>query len=266
MTESKLNAIDNIGKGTPRPIVRRAIVGALYGLLAGTAFVLISAFIDVLLHPNLPLGVDWTLVPTRWILIGLGLALIGALTCLFKETWAGLLAGAITAGLLALTSALFLSPTNAALKVMVVVFTLAPIAVMSLPIAWILRRLAERHALALYSQRAMARIAMLVLLAVALGAAGGYFMKMSRNSASAVNYLNDALQSANVNGDQELSELPALHEHTGMRYKLFQKKSEVSTEGYDVRAEYEDGYTVQCTVVVYPGFNTFLSTCKSNEK
>ncbi len=263
MTESNLNTID---KGTPRPIVRRAIVGALYGLLTGTAFVLMSAFIDVLLHPNLPLGVDWTLTSTRWILIGLGLALIGALTCLFNETWAGLLAGAITAGLLALTSALFFSPTNTALKVMVLVFTLAPIAVMSLPVAWVLRRLAERHAVALYSERSIARIALLILIAVALGAAGGYFMKMSRNAATAVNYLHDTLQSANVGETEEISALPGFQEHAGMRYKLFQKTSEASTEGYDVRAEYEDGYTLQCTVVVYPGFNTYISDCESNGK
>jgi len=266
MTESSLNVIDKIDKGTPPPIVRRAIVGALYGLLTGTAFVLMSAFIDVLLHPNLPIGVDWTLTSTRWILIGLGLALIGALTCLFNETWAGLLAGAIAAGLLALTSALFLSPTSTALKVMVLLFTLAPIAVMSLPIAWILRRLAERHAVALYSQHSIARIALLILTAVALGAAGGYFMKMSLDASTAVRYFHDALQSANVSETEEISVLSGFQEHTGMRYKLFQKTSEASTEGYDVRAVYEDGYTLQCTVVVYPGFNTYISDCESNGK
>jgi len=265
MKESSLNAIDQIDKGAPRPVVRRAIVGALYGLLTGTAFVLMSALVDILLHPNLPLGVDWTLTSTRWVLIGLGLTLIGALTCLFKETWAGLLAGAITAGLLALTSALFLSPTATALKVMVVLFTLAPIAVMSLPIAWILRRLAERHALALYSERSIARIALLTLIAVALGAAGGYFMKMPRDASTAVNYFHDALQFASVSEMEEISALPGFQEHTGMRYKLFQNASEASTEGYDVRAEYEDGYTLQCTVVVYPGFNTYISACDSEK-
>jgi len=190
----------------------------------------------------------------------------GALTCLFNETWAGLLAGAVTAALLALTSALFVSATNTALKVMVLVFTLPPIAVMSLPIAWILRRLAERHAVALYSERSMARIALLILIAAALGAAGGYFMKMPPDASTAVNYLHDALQSANKSETEEISTLPGFQGHTGTRYKLFQKASETSTEGYDVRAEYEDGYTLQCTVVVYPGFNTYISECESNGK
>ena len=65
---------------------------------------------------------------------------------------------------------------------------------------------------------------------------------------------------------EKISELPGWQEHAGMRYELFQKKSEASTEGYDVRAEYEDGYILQCTVVVYPGFNTYLSSCESNDK
>ena len=266
MSERTLPTVDAIDKSAPRPLVRRAIVGALYGLLTGTAFVLMSAFIDVLLHPNLPLGVDWTLMSTRLVLIGMGLALIGALTCLFNETWAGLLAGAIAAGVLALTSALFLSPTTTALKVMVVLFTLAPMAVMSLPIAWILRRLAEKHAAALHSERPAARIALLMLIAVALGAVGGYFMKMPQDASTAVNYFHEALQSANVSERDEINALAGFQEHTGMSYKLFQEVSEASTEGYDVRAEYEDGYTLQCTVVVYPGFNTYISDCKSNGK
>ena len=74
-----------LDKSMPRLTLKRVLVGALYGLLTGTAFVLMSAFIDALLHPDLPIGVDWTLMSRRWLLIGLGLALIGAVTCL--KTW-----------------------------------------------------------------------------------------------------------------------------------------------------------------------------------
>ena len=130
------------------------MVGALYGLLTGTAFVLMSAFIDVLLHPDLPLGVDWTLMSTRWILIGLGLALIGAADLPVQRNMGGLLAGAIAAGLPRIDQCIVSFPHHVGVKSDgAVLFTLAPIAVMSLPIAWILRRLAERHALALYSER-----------------------------------------------------------------------------------------------------------------
>lgn len=266
MFESKLPVTDAPPTGTRLQKIQRSMVGAVYGLLAGTAFVLMSAFIDSLLHPDLPLGVDWSLIASRWSLIGLGLALIGALTSFFDETWAGLLAGAVTAGLLALTSALFLSSTNAGLKLMVLIFTLAPIAVISLPIAWILRRLVESHAHALYLTQSPARITLLVLIAVALGATGGYFMKMSPNAVTAVRYLHDALQIMEADPKQEISQLTGWQEHAGEDYKLYQKESALSTEGYDVRAEYPDGYKVQCVVVVYPGSNPYLLSCESIKK
>gem|GEM_PF-1164349 len=246
--------------------IQRAMVGAFYGLLAGTAFVLISTFIDLLLYADLPLGVDWPFVAIRWTLIGLGLALVGGLTCFFSETWAGLLAGAVTASLLALISALVVSQTTAALKAIVLVFTLVPAAAMSLPIAWLFRRLAEGHVFALHLEQPIARIARLVLIAIVLGAGFGYFAKMSRREVSALRFMQETLQSMEESPKPPLRDLPGLQEHAGMQYKLFQKKSDFSTEGFDVRAEYTDGYIVQCVVVVYPGSNPYLSSCESGKK
>ena len=266
MFESISPVINTFEEDTRPQKIRRAMVGALYGLLAGTAFVLMSAFIDLLLYPDLPLGVDWSPVAVRWLLIGLGLALIGALTCFFSETWAGLLAGAVAAGLLALTSALFFSPTTTALKVIILLFTLVPAAAMSLPIAWIFRRLAARHVHALQLKQPAARIAGLVLTAVVLGVGFGYFAKMSQREVRALRFMHEALQTMAENPKQQLRDLPDLHQHAGMDYKLYQKESALSTEGYDIRAEYADGYKVQCVVVVYPGSDPYLSSCESSNK
>ena len=262
MFETRLSATEASPNEMRLQKIQRTLVGAFYGLLAGTAFVLISGFIDLLLYPDLPLGVDWSLVVVRWILIGLGLALIGGLTCFFSETWAGLLAGAVCASLLALTSALLFSPTTTAMKLIVLMFTLVPTASMSLPIAWIFRRLAERHSHALRMGQPATRITWLVLITVALGVGLGYFAKMSSREVSAVRYLHEALQTLEESPKQQLRDLAGLQEHAGMEYKLFQKKSGSSTEGYDVRAEYRDGYIVQCVVVVYPGSSPYLSSCE----
>ena len=263
MFESTSPVAESSDNDTRLQKIQRAMVGALYGLLAGTTFVLMSTFIDLLLYSDLPLGVDWSIFASRWALIGLGLALIGALTCFFSETWAGVLAGAVAASLLALTSALFSSPTTAALKLIVLLFTLVPAAAMSLPIAWIFRRLAESHALALHLEQSTARIARLVLIAVVLGAGFGYFAKMSRREVSALRFMHEALQTMDESPKPQLRDLPGLREHGGMEYKLFQKESNLSTEGFDVRAEYNDGYIVQCVVVVYPGSSPYLSSCES---
>lgn len=261
MTESSLNAIDNIDKGTPSPIVRRARVGALYGLLTGTAFVLMSAFIDLLLHPDLPLGVDWTLMSTHWILIGLGLSVIGAATCWWNETWQGLLSGAVVSGAIALISSLFDSQIGVGVKLIVLVFTLMPVAVMALPIAWILRRLAERHALALQSEQPAARLAWLMLIAVVLGAGSGYFTKMSSRGVEVTRYVHELLQNP-VDENNPIRNIEELQAHQGVPYKLYQTRSKFSTEGYDIRVEYQDGFVLQCVAVLYPGRDPYISTCK----
>jgi hypothetical protein len=262
MFESIQPIIDSSDNNTRLQKTQRSLIGALYGSLAGTAFVLTSGFIDIFLYPDLPLGINWSLVAARWAWIGLGLGLIGALTSFFEEIWAGLLAGAVSASMLALVSALFSASTTAGIKVIVLVFTLVPAAAMSLPIAWTLRRLAEKHALALHLKQPALRIAILILIAVAFGAGFGSFAKMSRSELAAVRFLHEELQAARLN---KISQLPGFQEHMGMEYKLFQKESEVSTEGYDVSARYADGYGIKCVVVVYPGSNPSLSYCESDE-
>jgi len=237
------------------------MVGALYGLIAGAAFTLVSVFIDLLLYPDLPLGVDWSAFAYRMCAIALGLALIGAMTCWWSETWQGLLSGAAVSAALALIVALFSSEVGTGIKLMVLVFTLMPVAAMALPIAWILRWLTERHAAALLVKGSFARIARFILLAIALGAAGGYFMKMSPRGVKVTRYVHGLLQ----NPSQEknpISRAPGVQERLNIPYTLYQKQSESSTEGYDIRIEYEDGYVLQCLAVLYPGRDPYISACQ----
>ena len=260
-----MNTNEQTGNDARKIYIRRTLTGAIYGFLMGTAFVIVSAFINIWLYPGLPMGVDWDQVLVRWFLIGLGLTLIGALTCLFAEKFHGLLAGSVTAGLLILTTALFLSSTGAGAKFVVLIFVLAPIAVMALPVVWLLRRLMERHALALQMNRSFLRIALLMLTAVSAGAFGGYFMKMSRSALISVQMVHENLQAAPQNRNDEVSQTAGLQEHAGMRYSLFQRASTTSTVGFDIRAEYEDGYKAQCVVVVYPGTPPYIRSCEAVE-
>jgi hypothetical protein len=252
---------EEIKNNTRATYIRRALTGALYGFLMGTAFVIVAAFINVWLYPALPIGVEWEQALLRWLLIGLGLTLIGALTSLFSETFPGLAVGAIAAGVLALTAALYISSTGTGLKLMVLIFLLLPIAAMSLPIVWFIRFLMQRHTLALHMKRSVLRIALLVLVAVSAGAFAGYFMKMSSSALRAIQSLQENIQAA-ASQDNPISETPGFKEHSGMRYVLFQKPSSTSTVGFDVRAEFEDGYSIQCVVVSYPGSPTFLRSCE----
>jgi len=245
----------------PLARIKRAMLGAMYGFLSGTAFVFIAAFIDVWLNPDLPLGVDWSVFGTRLFFIGLGLALVGAVTCWWDETWQGLLSGSVTSAALALTFALFSSEVEAGMKIVVLAFILVPIAAMTLPIVWLLRRLTERHAVALHSGMRNARIAGLVLFAIALGAGGGYFMKTPASKLEATRFVHTLLQNPSAEKNP-ISKVDGVQERVEVPYKMYQSFSAFSAEGYDVRIEYEDGFIVQCIVLLYPGSDPYLSTCQ----
>jgi hypothetical protein len=241
------------------------LVGALYGFLIGNAFVITASIVDRLLYPDLPLGMDWSTIAMRWAWIAPGLALIGAVATLFSERLPSLLVSAAVTGLLALLSALFLSPVTVGLKVIVLIFTLIPMAAMSLPVTLILRWLVDRHEQALELQH-RTRIVPLVLLAIVLGLGSGYLMKMSERAVKAARFFNNLLQTAPQDAQSPIHDVAGFQEHMDMSYKLFQRTSETSTEGFDVRAEYSDGYNVTCIVVVYPGREPYLSDCHFGQK
>ena len=259
MTIYGLN-MDGLGTDTRQAKIRQATFGAFYGFLGGLAFVVMAAFIDILLHPDLPYGVDWSTFMARLPLIALGLALVGAVTCWWHEAWQGLLSGAAVAAALALIVALFSADVGAGLKFVVLVFILIPIAAMTMPIAYLLRWVTERHASAIQLKWSSVRIAWLILIVVALGAGCGYFTKASTPGVQAARFLHNLLQNP-TQAKNPISAVPGMLEHQNMPYKIYQQKSIFSTEGYDLFAKYEDGYVLKCVAVVYPGRDPYMAGC-----
>lgn len=243
---------------------KRAALGAFYGLLIGTAFVLVAAYADLWLHPDIPFGVNWPVFMIRFPLIALGLALTGALTCWWSESWYGVLSGSIFLAMLALVTALYTSEVAAETKFILLLFILMPMAVMSLPIILILRSIAASHASALLKNWKVARIALLFIISIALGAGGGYFLKTSAGGVGATRLLDGLLQSVSSE-DNPLQKTEGVQEHASVPYKLYTSRSVTSSEGYDIRVEYTDGFTLHCTVVAYPGYKPYLRSCNSGE-
>ena len=263
MTIYGLN-MDGLGTDSRQAKIKRAAVGMLYGFLTGTAFVFMAAYIDIWLNPDLPFGVDWSTFMTRLPFIALGLALVGAVTCWWNEAWQGLVSGAVVAAALALIVALFSAQVTAGMKFIVLVFILAPIAAMTLPIAWVLRWLTERHTLALQLKWSSARIAGLIVMALVLGAGCGYFMKTSAHGVEVAHFMQGLLQDP-AREKNPLGKITGVLDHQDSTYKLYQHKSADSTEGYDIRVEYADGFVLRCTIVAYPGTNPFISEYETDQ-
>ena len=258
---------DGSGNDIRQAHLKQAMFGAFYGLLGGMACVLTAAFIDIWLHPELPLGVNWAAFTERFPLITLGLALVGAVTCWWEETWQGLLSGAIVASALALIVALLTSPVDTGMRVIVLIFVLVPIAVMALPVAYVLRWFTERHAMALIMKSSGGRIAGLLLLVIALGAVGGYFLGSSRRGVQAAQFIHNFLQDLALARAEKnpLASVAGVPEHSGTPYTMYSTRSESSTEGFDIHVEYTDHYKLLCTVILYPGRTPFLSTCQPEQ-
>jgi hypothetical protein len=244
--------------------IRRASFGALYGVLGGMAFVLMAAFIDLGLHPDLPLGVNWNALWLRLPLIGLGLGLVGVVTCWWHEAWQGLIGGAFVASALALITALFSSQVGAGLKFIVLVFILIPVAAMTLPIAYFLRWLTERHAQALHQNWRMVRLAGLAALMIGAGVGLGYFMKASGRAVEATRFVHTYLQDLTTDKNP-LAEVAGVPERDGQPYTLYSTTSFDSTEGFDIHITYADGYRLRCAVILYPGRTPYLKACSPGE-
>ena len=263
MTICGLN-MDGLGTDTRQTQVKRAILGALYGFLGGTAFVLVATFIDTWLHPDLPLGVNWSAFVWRLPLISLGLAVVGAVTCWWHEAWHGLLSGAVVSAALVLVTALLTSQVDTGMKLIVLIFILMPVAVITLPVAYLLRWFAERHTRARHMNQSVARLARLILLVIALGAGLGYFMKSPGRAIAAARFIDNALQ--DLSGEKNpLANVAGVPERREMRYQMYPTRSEVSTEAFDVHVEYADNYKLLCTVILYPGRDPYFSGCRPGE-
>ena len=253
--------MDGSSNDTHQAKIRRAVLGAFYGLLAGIAFVFVAAFIDIWLHPELPLGVNWEQFWARLPLFTFGLALVGAVTSWWNEAWPGLVSGAAVAAAYALIVALVSSSgVEIGTKLLVLLFILVPVAAMVVPVSWTMRWLVERHARALDLNLSYVRIGGLVLLTLLLGAAGGYFMKMSARQLQATQQVHQFLQNPDT-AENIVNKVDGIAEHQGMTYTLYARVSETSTEGFDIRAVFDDGYVLKCTAVLYPGRPAYLSSC-----
>lgn len=253
--------MDGVGSDTPQARLKRALLGALYGFLGGTAFVLTAAFVDIWLHPDLPLGPNWSALALRLSVLGLGLAIIGAVTCWWSEAWQGLLGGAVVAAALALLVALFTAQVQTGMKFIVLIFSLLPIAAMTLPVAYILRWLTERHARALSMKWSAARVAGLLLLVMALGAGLGYFMKSPGRAIESTRYIHNYLQDLSTEKNP-LADVAGVPERSEVPYQMFPTHSQTSTEGFDIHVEYADHYRLLCAVISYPGSAPRFSGCQ----
>jgi hypothetical protein len=58
-----------------------------------------------------------------------------------------------------------------------------------------------------------------------------------------------------------LEKIPAFKAHIATKYQLKQESSIISTEGFEIKIIYADGYQVTCTMVAYGTQKPYLYEC-----
>ncbi len=275
MTQSSnINTFDVIASlsplESPRARQQRAALGAFYGLLGGTAYVLTVALINPLTFPGLPLQIDPLDLAGQWALFGLGLAALGALAAWPSAGWHGIGGGALASALLILIINLQSGRGSWLTGGVIMLFMILPVMVMCLPIPMTLRWMA-RKAVAALNLRGRPMFNELLwwgVLALLLGLVPGLFGRMSVRAEQSVRQIQTLMQTAAARPAEAeltgaLKALPNVRPHLGQPYGLSQTNSRISTEGFDVRVFFADGYVFTCVVVVYPGANQqpFVRNC-----
>lgn len=252
---------------TPARKRQRALAGALYGLAAASAFVLVAATIDRLTFPSLPIYIDWAQAALTWLVLGATLTGVGVLAGWFSEglTGIGIGAAAIAASVMLLS----LSQSDYPLPPKIIMFIILslPLTAASVPVALGLRWLARQHMRALQRTGwALARgLAVTLLLAALGGGVPGLLTRMSPQAERAMLHLHATLTAPQPPNQSPYSPFRAatrLDEHWGAPFEMRQVRSITSTEGYDIRVVYPDGYSFWCTVVVYADYDPYVRACR----
>lgn len=253
---------------TPEMRRQRALAGALYGFLGGSAFALLAGTIDMLLLRDLPIYTDWKTIFVNWIGLGLVLTVVGAITGWFPETVKGIAIGAAS---LALALLVFtLSKTSYSLVASATLFfvLMLPVSATCVPIAIALRWLINRHSNSteMSSQVPARRVIALSVLALILGMFPAFFTRSFGKAETALRVMDTLLKNAAV-GQMDtrfsvrLEPAPLLKAHIGKEYQISQRTSIISSEGYEIIIIFADGFKATCTIVAYGDWVPYVNLC-----
>lgn len=244
---------------------QRMFFAALSGFFTGTVVTLATSFINTWFFPDLPLYLNWSSVLVAWVMWAFLGGLLASLSALSAEGWAGVFVSALSMAVAVLVINSIQGSESMMVSLVAFFGLLLPFFAMLFPLAALFYWLAKRSVEAL-SLSGWPRIRVFLVNAViilVLGALPGWYVKMDQRAEQGVRIIHNILQGSPMEFKEDLSKTSGFLEHQGQSYALSQVDSSYSTVGVDVTVHYEDGYTIMCTVVLYPGQEPSVSPCKA---
>ncbi len=244
---------------------RRVLFAALSGFIAGTIAALTLSFINTWFFPDLPFHTEWRDVFSAWVLWAVLGGVLAGLAAVSSEGWKSILLSALSMAVTVLTFNLMQSSEGILLNLVSFFGLLLPFIAIMAPLAalffWLGHRFEQAARLKGWARLKIVLINVMVTLV--LGVLPGWYAKMDARTEQGVRIIHGILQDAPETVHKALSKTEGFLEHQDQTYTLSQSTSLYSTVGVDVTAYYDDGYTIRCTVVLYPGSEPSVFPCKS---
>ena len=248
---------------------QRVLFAALSGFIAGTTAALISSFINTWLFPDLSIHLEWTSIFFVWVLWAVLGGVLAGVAAFSSEGWKSVLLSALSMAVTILVLNFMQSSESALLNAVVLIGLSLPFTAMMTPLAFLFFWLAYRFVQAM-SLKGWARWKIFLvnfIIILVLGTIPGMYAKMNARAEQGVRVIHGILQDAAQASSPDavhksLLKTEGFADHKDQPYTLSQVPSVYSTVGVDVTAYYDDGYTILCTVVLYPGSDPSIIPCK----
>jgi hypothetical protein len=248
----------------------RMLPGVIIGIIAGTAYVLISSTINVISLPALHLSLDWSRMLTNLVKYDMVLALVGAIAGWFTDDYMGAIGGGIVTMLLYLIInwIIFRVKGSNPERIVNLLITFLPLLVGAMLLCGVFRYAVSRYLCVVQtepSKKRAGQMAGLIAIAIIAGMLPGLFSRFDQNAQKVVLTMDERLQAVvsdpTLMAQFPLAEFPALQGHFGMHFVLYPRASASVASALDVTIRYDDGYAITCLVPTDDPYVQYFKRC-----
>ena len=254
--------------------LQRGKIGVLVGLVIAFLCSFTASLVNPLTLPSLHLFINWTALIQAWVILSLGLSLVGFISGWFTENNGAVAGGgAIVACLVLLVVLAEYSKIQEKIPYLSVYWAvILPVLGASVFLAWEFRALINRiNQLRREDDENKKRrgYGAIIGVIVALGLIPGLFYRFDLSTIKTLTRVSRGIQYAQ-NPDQESFIFPlefrsAVEKRSTMKYTLYSRPSHVSVGFIDVTIYFDDGYVITCMVPTSMDLYDFANRCNEGE-
>jgi len=254
--------------------LQRGKIGVLIWLEIAFLCSVTASLVNPLSLPSLHLFINWTALIQAWLILSIGLSLVGFISGWFTENNGAVAGGgAIVACLVVLVVLAEYSKIREKIPYLSVYWAvILPVLGASVFLAWVSRALINRvNQLAKEEDKRRRRKGWGVTIGIilALGLIPGLFYRFDLTTIKTLTRVSRGIQYAQ-NPDQNSFIFPAdfksaVEKRSTMKYSLYSRPSHTSVGFIDVTIYFDDGYVITCLVPTSMDLYDFANRCNEGE-